>query len=79
MITARRIYQPEGISIAHYDVTDRDQAELWQWWLWARGPDRYPDGVSLADKIPLHRAIRNRTAILTAEKRPGRIIITARL
>lgn len=78
-VTATRIYRPEGISVAHIDVNDRDQAELWQWWIWAVGKDRYPDGLSLADKLPLHRALRDRTAILSASKRPGHIILTARL
>jgi hypothetical protein len=76
---AQRIYRPDTVSIAHYDVNNRDQAELWQWWIWAGGPDRYPNAASLADKIPLHRALRDRTAVLSASKRRGHIVLTARL
>lgn len=79
MTQAQRIYKPEGVSVAHIDVSDRAQAELWQWWIWAAGTDKYPDGLSLADKLPLHRALRDRTAILSAAKRQGRIVLTARL
>ena len=79
MITVQRIYRPEGMSVAHIDVAERDQLELWQWWIWAAGPDRYPEGSSLADKLPLHRALRDRTAVLSASKRRGHIVLTARL
>ncbi len=79
MTTVQRIYRPEGVSVAHYDVDDRAQAELWQWWVRAGGTDKYPEGLSLADKLPLHRALRNRTALLSASKRPGHIVLTARL
>jgi hypothetical protein len=78
-ISVQRIYRPNSVSVAHIDVTDRAQAELWQWWIWAAGSDKYPDGLSLADKLPLHRALRDRTAVLSAAKRPGHIILTARL
>jgi hypothetical protein len=79
MIQATRIYKPEGVSVAHIDTTDRAQAELWRWWLWAKGSDKYADGLSLADKLPLHRALRDRTAILSASKRRGHIVLTASL
>jgi len=79
MISAHRIYKPEGVSVAHIDVTDRTQPELWQWWAWAKGSDKYPEGLPLADKIQLHRALRDRTAILSAAKRRGHILLTARL
>ena len=88
MITAQRTYRPEGVSVAHIDTGDRDQAELWQWFSWAAqsgARDHFCldgercDGLSLADKLPLHRALRNRTAILSASKRRGHIILTARL
>lgn len=78
-ITAQRVYKPEGVSVAHIDVRDRTQIELWQWWTWAAGRDKYPDGLSLADKLPLHRALRDRTAVLLATKRHGHIVLTASL
>lgn len=87
-ITAQRIYRPESVSVAHIDTGNRDQAELWQWFLWAGQSgerDHYCidgercDGLSLADKLPLHRALRTRTAILSARKGRGHIVLTARV
>lgn len=75
-IYAQRIYQPEGVSVAHIDVADRTQPELWAWWMRAGGTDRYPEGLSLAVKLPLHRALRDRTATLSAAKRNGHIVLT---
>lgn len=78
-ITARRIYHPPGISVAHIDVTDRVQVELWYWWHWGDGKLTFEPECCLAEKLPLCRAIRERTAILTAEKRRGYIVLIARL
>lgn len=79
MITVTRIYRPEGVSVAHIDTEGCTQAELWQWWRWGQGSEKYVDGLSLADKLPLHRALRDRTAVLSASKRRGFILLTARL
>lgn len=79
---ATRIYRPDTVSIASWRVEGRTQEELWQWWIWAGqmgSADTYQDGLSLADKLPLHRAMRARTAILSASKRRGHIVLTATL
>ncbi len=88
MITSQRIFRPESVSVAHIDTEDRDQAELWQWFRWAGQSgerDHYCvdgerfDGLGLSDRLPLHRALRDRTAVLSASKRRGHIVLTARL
>lgn len=87
-ITAQRIYHPEGVSVAHINIEGRSQSELWQWWCWAGQSgerDHYyadgerSDGLSLPDKLPLSRALRDRTAVLSASKRRGYIILTGEL
>jgi hypothetical protein len=88
MITSQRIYRPESVSVAHIETENRNQVELWQWFRWAGQSgerDFYcvdgerSDGLSLVDKLPLHRALRDRTAVLSANKRRGHIILTVRL
>ncbi len=75
MNTAIRTYKPNSVTVAHIDVGNRSQAELWQWWHWS-GQTKFNVG-SMADQMQLQRAIRDKTATLTASKRQGYIVITA--
>lgn len=75
MLIATKIYKPDTASVATWDM-EQPQERLQNWWRWA-GPRADVVGVTLADKLPNHRALKSGQYTIVAKKRRGHILLEA--